>query len=66
MSRSRPFVLAASTSALFAAILAAPGCVTEEVSRTPGRFILPEATEVGGETMAYSDLGARFGWRSLG
>ena len=56
MSRSRPFVLAAPASALLTAILAAPGCVTEEVSRTPGRFILPETAEAGGDATAYSPI----------
>ena len=66
MIRSRPFAIAVSASSLLTAILTAPGCVTEEVSRTPGRFILPETPEAGGDATAVSDLGARFGWRSLG
>lgn len=62
MTRVRPVLIAA----LAAAILAAPGCVTEEVSRTPGRFILPEVADGAGDPSAPTDLGARFAWRSLG
>lgn len=62
MTRRRPLMAAT----LVAAALAAPGCVTEEVSRTPGRFILPEVADTPGEADAPSDLGARFAWRSLG
>jgi len=63
MTRDRAVLVAAAIAA--AGIITAPGCVTEEVSRTPGRFLIPEDTE-GGRTFSPVDLGARFTWRRLG
>jgi hypothetical protein len=63
MIRTRTALVTAAIAA--AGILAAPGCVTEEVSRTPGRFLIPEDAP-GGESTSPDDLGARFTWRRLG